>query len=416
MVSGSIEPSIFGGPEGSVVKVELSDDSLGLGKAVEGVAREARKGPEGLLDRADRFYQLKETVLPVHTAKRDAKALEIRVAAVRSAAEALQDVSPNSLAAVQMLIADYGRRFQNIDSTINLAMPMIAPSASPEDIEDDWLGFAFEYIGGVSDDMVQELWAKLLAQEANHPGRVSKRAVTKLALMDRRGTYLLRKVLRSAVTLYRQTPDPKESSHGQPLYKIGRFVFPLMIEMVEWSGPKPSDDLVRGLDHGPDTPSAMSRSRMDWLIEEGFLRPVTHDQFRDGYLDPEHWAMERFDGERPLGIRVGLGAIYGCDARDVIEFVRRYSSGGATTQIVQLTGLAEALLDPRISSTEPLIEASVDDDAGTQHRDAIEELLISELSLTPVPHHKSGIAENPGFLGRRSSGNRNDLAFYYHEF
>lgn len=132
MVSGSIEPSIFGGPEGSVVKVELSDDSLGLGKAVEGVAREARKGPEGLLDRADRFYQLKETVLPVHTAKRDAKALEIRVAAVRSAAEALQDVSPNSLAAVQMLIADYGRRFQNIDSTINLAMPMIAPAASPK--------------------------------------------------------------------------------------------------------------------------------------------------------------------------------------------------------------------------------------------------------------------------------------------
>lgn len=225
---------------------------------------------------------------------------------------------------------------------------------------------------------------------------------------------MLRKVLRSAITIYRQTPVPDESSHGQPLYKIGRFVFPLMIKMVEWDGPKPSDDL-RALGHGHDTPGAWSRSRVDWLVEEGFLRPITQDQFRDGYLDAEHWAMERFDGERPLGIRVGLGPIYGCDARDLIEFVRRYSAGGATTQIVQLTGLAEALLDPRITSTEPLTEVS-SDDTGVRHRDAIENLLVEELSLTPVPHHKSGIAENPGFLGPKRSGSRNDLAFYYREF
>ncbi|NCD16024.1 MAG: DUF2806 domain-containing protein [Actinobacteria bacterium] len=415
MVGGSIEPSIFGGPEGSLVKVELSEDSLGLGRAVEGVAREARKGPEGLLDRADRFYQLKETILPVHTAKRDAKALEIRVAAVRSAAEALQDLSPSSLAAVQMLIADYGRRFQNIDSTIKLAMPMIEPLASPEDIDDDWLGFAFEYIGGVSDDVVQELWAKLLAQEANHPGRVSKRAITKLALLDRRGTYLLRKVLRSAITLYRQSPDPKRSDQGQPLYKIGRFAFPLLLEWVEWDGPKLSDDLLRAFDHSRDTPSGGSSSRVDWLIEEGFLRPVTQDQFRDGYLDADHWGMEWSHGDRPLGIRVGLGSINACDARDLIEFVRRYATGGATTQIVQLTGLAEALLDPRITSTNPISEVS-SDETGMDHRDTIEKLLIDELSLTSVPHHKSGIAENPGFLGGKQRGNRNDLVFYYGEF
>lgn len=413
MVDGSIEPSIFGGPESSLIKVELSGDSLGLGQAVAGIAREVRKGPEGLLDRADRFYALKETLLPVHTAKRDAKALEIRAASVRAAAEVLQEVSPQSLAAVQMLIADYGRRFQNIDSTIRLAMPMIAPSASPEDIEDDWLGFAFQYIGGVTDDLVQELWAKLLAQEANRPGRVSKRAITKLALLDRNGSYMLRKILCSAITLYVQTPDPQRSNFAQPLYKIGRFVFPFMVEMVESSGLKPSDDLVRKLNHGHVDATSLSRSRLDWLIEEGFVRTVTQDQLRDGYLDHHNW-IDWKHGERPLGIRVGLGPILECDARELIELVRRYSSGGATTQIIQLTGLAEALLDPRITKTEVVAELS-SDDSGSGHREKIERFLTDELSLKPVRPHRSGISEEPGYLGLGQSG-APDLVFYYHEF
>jgi Protein of unknown function (DUF2806) len=60
---------------------------------------------------------------------------------------------------------------------------MIDQGAKPEAIDDDWLGYAFDYIGGVGEATVQELWARLLAQEANRPGLISKRAVTKLALL-----------------------------------------------------------------------------------------------------------------------------------------------------------------------------------------------------------------------------------------
>lgn len=414
MVDGSIQPAIFGGPEGAAVKVELSEDALGLGRAVEGVAREIRKGPEGLLDRADRFYQLKQILFPVHSAKRDAKAVTIRAEGFRDAAEILGATSSEGILAARMMIADYARRYQNIDATIALAMPMIADEAEPNEIDDDWLGFAFDYIGGVSDELVQELWARLLAQEANHPGLVSKRAVSKLALMDRRSTYQLRKVLSGAITLYVQTPEPGQSGHGMPLYKIGRFAFPLMTEMMDWSGPRPSDDLRRGLAHGHGTPSALGRRRTRWLIDEGFLRVVSQDQMRDGYLNTANWDFGWKQAKRPLGIRVGLGPIYGCDARDFIEMIRKYSNDGATAQIVQLTGLAEALLDARIRSLEPILEA--DDGLEVLHYPKkIEQFLVDELKLEPVPLHHC-IAENPGYLGRDSVEDEYDLEFYYDEY
>lgn len=50
--------------------------------------------------------------------------------------------------------------------------------------------------------------------------------MSKLALMDRRSTYQLRKVLTGAISLYVQTPEPGKSTNGMPLYKIGRFAFP----------------------------------------------------------------------------------------------------------------------------------------------------------------------------------------------
>jgi len=416
MPDGSINPTMFGGLEGSAVKIELSDDALGVGRAVEGIARQVRKGPEGLLDRADRFYELKQTFFPVHTAKRDAKAMTVVAQAIRGAAETLGLASPDGIAATRMIVADYARRYRNIDTTIALAMPMIAEEAEPDAIQDDWLGFAFEYIGGVSEELVQELWARLLAQEANRPGRISKRAVSKLALVDARSTYQLRKILSGAITLYIQTPRPNRSKagmplSGMPLYKVGRFVFPLLIEMLDWSGPKPSDDLIRQLDHGHDGPSGRTRTRS--LTEEGFLRAVTEEQVREGYLNAKNWRGWE-SGQRPLGVRVGLGRIYGCDARDFIELIRRYSNNGATAQMLQLTGLAEALLDPRITSMQPIVESDrISESPHTTNQ--VERFLVEELKLQIAPAHSS-IAENPGYLDRDAAADQLDLQFYFDDY
>ena len=135
---------------------------------------------------------------------------------------------------------------------------------------------------------------------------------------------------------------------------------------------------------------------------------------REGYLNASNW---EFGWERhrcPLGIRIGLGPIYECEARDFIEMLRRYMNDGATAQIVQLTGLAEALLDPRITLMEPISEA--DDDSGLLSSTKVERFLVEELKLELAPPHHC-IAENPGYLGRDGvNDDRYGLEFYDHEY
>lgn len=412
MMDGSIEGAIFGGPEASAFKLELADDGLGLGRALEGMAHEIRKGPEGLLDRADRFYQLTQILFPVHAAKRDARALSLRAEALRDAAAILNASPPDGIAATRLMIADYSRRYQNIDDTIARALPMIEADASPENISDDWLGFAFDNIGSVSEPAVQELWARLLAQEANRPGRVPRRAAAKLSLMDRESTVVLRKLLRNTITLYMPNIHRDPGTGGQ-LYKIGRFVFPVLVEMLSWTGPKPGDDLVSHLGRTRDGLEGEQRRVVRWLTEEGLLREISNDLLRNGYLDFQQWSRAEWKpgSSWPLAVRVGLGKAFECDVRDFNEMVRRYSNGGATAQVLQLTDLAEALLDPRIRQPAVVKESAVLGDDWKPGRKTVKSFLTTELKRKSSPDYR-GMAENPGYL-HHEERLADGVEFYY---
>lgn len=413
MADGSIEASIFGGPEASAMKLELSEDALGLGRAVEGLAREIRKGPEGLLDRADRFYQLTQILFPVRAAKRDAKALALRAEALRDAAATLSASPPDGIAATRMMIADYSRRYQNIDETIIRALPMIDADASPEMISDDWLGFAFDNIGSVSEPAVQELWARLLAQEANRPGRVPRRAAAKLSLMDRQSTIVLRKLLRNTVTLYMPN-HRREAGTGGQLYKIGRFVFPALIEMLSWGGVDPGDDFEVHHGRTRDGMDGEGRRVVRWLTEESLLREVPSDLLRTGYLDVQQWPRGGWKPAEPfwpLAIRVGMGKTFECDVRDFNEMVRKYSNGGATTQVLQLTDLAEALLDPRIRQPAVVKESVIRGDDWKPGRKTVRSFLTKELKRISSAEYQ-GMAENPGHLHHEERVTQG-VEFYY---
>ena len=52
-------------------------------------------------------------------------------------------------------------------------------------VEDDWLVNFFDKSRIVSDDQMQDLWARVLSGEANAPGSFSKRTVNTLADLDR---------------------------------------------------------------------------------------------------------------------------------------------------------------------------------------------------------------------------------------
>lgn len=65
------------------------------------------------------------------------------------------------------------------------AVPQIREDAKPAEVDRDWLVNFFDKARLTSDEDMQQLWAKILAGEANTPGRFSKRTVNVMASLDK---------------------------------------------------------------------------------------------------------------------------------------------------------------------------------------------------------------------------------------
>ena len=72
----------------------------------------------------------------------------------------------------------------NLEEIIIRALPRLEGNAQPQDMNRDWLKNHIDKCRHVSDDGMQEWWAKILAGEANNPGSYSKRAVNILGDME----------------------------------------------------------------------------------------------------------------------------------------------------------------------------------------------------------------------------------------
>ena len=72
----------------------------------------------------------------------------------------------------------------NLEAIILKALPRLEDSAKPQDMDKDWIKNHFDKSRHISDDEMQEWWAKILAGEANKPGSYSKRAVNILGDLE----------------------------------------------------------------------------------------------------------------------------------------------------------------------------------------------------------------------------------------
>lgn len=76
------------------------------------------------------------------------------------------------------------REHQNCSNVVHFAVPHVDYSAEPEKIEEDWLAFFFDKVRLVSNEAVQNMWAHILAGEANKPGRFSRSLLHTLSIMS----------------------------------------------------------------------------------------------------------------------------------------------------------------------------------------------------------------------------------------
>ena len=83
-------------------------------------------------------------------------------------------------------LQEEGAKQTNMESVLVKAIPSVdQQNARPEDISDDWLTNFFDKCRITSDEDVQELWARILAGEANSPGSFSRRTVNLMANLDK---------------------------------------------------------------------------------------------------------------------------------------------------------------------------------------------------------------------------------------
>ena len=82
-------------------------------------------------------------------------------------------------------IVECAMRHANMEAVLDKATGYLDDgSANPAGIDADWLVNLLDKSGLVSDEAMQDWWARLLAGEANRPGAFSRQAVNALANMD----------------------------------------------------------------------------------------------------------------------------------------------------------------------------------------------------------------------------------------
>ncbi len=78
----------------------------------------------------------------------------------------------------------------NMESITEKAIPHLNDDANPEEMENDWIMNFFDKGRMVSDDDMQQIWARILAGEGNNPGSFSRRTVNLVADLDKRDARL----------------------------------------------------------------------------------------------------------------------------------------------------------------------------------------------------------------------------------
>lgn len=114
----------------------------------------------------------------VRVAKAEAEADRIR-------AESQIQITDLHRRAMHRFLEEEARKQSNIEGITQKAIPLIEENASPEQVDDDWITNFFDKCRIISDEEMQLLWSKILAEEANSPGTFSRKTVNLLADLDK---------------------------------------------------------------------------------------------------------------------------------------------------------------------------------------------------------------------------------------
>ena len=138
----------------------------------------------------------------VGSAETDVEAERIRVLAQAEAdasriqAEGEIEVTDLHRRAFRRSIEEEASYQGNMESILGQAIPQLTGDASPDEVEDDWYTNFYDKCRITSDDEMQNLWARILAGQANNPGTFSRKTVNLVADLDKRDAKLFTNLCR----------------------------------------------------------------------------------------------------------------------------------------------------------------------------------------------------------------------------
>ena len=129
-----------------------------------------------------------------------------RVAKAEADAEVIRaraeiEVSDIKRRALERFVEEEAKKQANMESIADKALLQLDDEASPENMEDDWITNFFDKSRLISNAEMQVLWSRLLAGEANKPGKFSKRTIDILASLDKSDAETFSKLCSFAVEL-----------------------------------------------------------------------------------------------------------------------------------------------------------------------------------------------------------------------
>lgn len=96
--------------------------------------------------------------------------------------------------AMQRFMREEAKMQKNMESITIQSLPQLEEDAKPEKIEEDWMAYFFNKCRLVSDEEMQKIWARILAGEANAPGKFSKRTVNFMESLDKQDALFFTKL------------------------------------------------------------------------------------------------------------------------------------------------------------------------------------------------------------------------------
>ena len=166
----------------------MSDNSI---MNIGDLAEPAKVLIEKLADAGYVLYEPKH-IIEVAKAKAEAAIIQAEAEIEIDKAKAKTEIEITDLhrRAAQRSIAEQGQQQESIENTIIKAIPELNEEADPKAIENDWIIKFFDKCRLVTDDQVQDLWASILASEANCAGSYSPKTLTTLADMNQKDLIL----------------------------------------------------------------------------------------------------------------------------------------------------------------------------------------------------------------------------------